>query len=665
MPTPAPRVPFSGATDTYNYAAVNALMTPNERWQITALGDHDLIDSQYSTVSAYGELSYTKRTSHQRLAPDASFSVTDFNGQPNELVPASNPFNPFGDTPNNPWGVSGEDVLVNRRFVESGGRLFSQNTDTYRMVTGFEGSFSNGIDWDLSYTYADNQETYETNFYHRFDRWATIVDPALCSADPACVAATGPENALNPFADYGSISAEEIGYVMANSLKDSYETHMTTLALSFSGDFAELQGGPVGWAAGLEQRSERARIIPDEFSASGLTTGGALDPLKGSYEVQEAYVEFILPVLAGQPFAKSLDIEASARYSDYNTSAGDTNNYRLGADWAINDDFRVRSVYSTGFRAPNMVEYFTQAVTFPISENYCEFTDLRNDINATAKANCAALNYAGDYEQGFQYQAVYSQTAAAENLGPEESTSLTAGVVWTPQAIEELQISIDWYSIEIDDYIGLPDYNLLVKTCLESVGFSAPACAAFPGGTGILDGNVDGIGDDASITLGNLGKVETSGIDIAAQYRIPVDLGVFDSIDLSFAASYLDEAKSTFALTGSYDVTGTAGSQYGTAIYPEWRWNSSIGLSGEAWRVQWLMNWLDETSDFYRPANITDDATAEDVLYHDLVGTFAWNTMTVSVGLDNVLDEEPPEFHSGFNMRTAPASTTRWAASCG
>ncbi len=135
-----------------------------------------------------------------------------------------------------------------------------------------------------------------------------------------------------------------------------------------------------------------------------------------------------MPLIADSSFVKSLDVTASTRYSDYNTSAGSTDTYKVGADWALNDQVRLRAVYSTGFRAPNMVEYFTQAVTFPQSENYCEFTGLRNDISAVGKANCAALGYPDDYEQGFEWQATYSQTAAGGNdLGPGGFGDLDGG----------------------------------------------------------------------------------------------------------------------------------------------------------------------------------------------------------------------------------------------
>jgi iron complex outermembrane receptor protein len=556
-------------------------------------------------------------------------------------------------------------VVINRRFVESGGRLFSQNTDTYRMVAGFDGELDNGIRWDLSYVFADNQETYETNFYGRFDRWATIVDPDLCAADPACVAAAGDDGVLNPFSDYGGITPAEMAYLSANSLKDVYETHMTSLTLNVSGEFGALQGGAVGWAAGVEQRSERARIIPDEFSSGGLTTSGATDPLDGSYEVREAYAEFLLPLLADVAFAKSLDIEASARYSDYNTAADDTDNYRVGADWAINDEIRARAVYATGFRAPNMVEYFTQAVTFPISENWCEFTDLRNDINDVAKANCAALGYDGLYEYGIQHQPTYSQTAAAgDALAPEESTTWTAGVVWQPAFAEGLEISVDWYQIEIDEYIGLPDYNFLVKTCLESVGFSAPACGAMDpldssgvdqGQTGVHPFASDGTTQNAITPLGNLGELETSGIDFGVGYSMNVEWGFITLLTMGLDASYLDTYEISFPLTGSYELVGTAGyaGTGGTAVYPEWRFNTSVGVGTEMWTVAWNMRWLDESEDLYRPSSITNDAVAEDVLYHDLVVTVDWNNVSFVAGVDNVADEEPPLFHSGFNMDTA------------
>ncbi len=644
---------YNGATDSYNYASVNALITPNERWQLSALGDSELFATSMGTVNVHGELQYTKRKSNQQLAPDASFDTTTVNGLDNNFVPASNPFNPFGDTPNNPYGVSGEDVIVRRRFVETGGRLFSQDVDTFRLVAGMDGDLDNGIHWDFSYIYANNDETYETQFYGRFDRWQIMVDPALCAADPKCPAAVGPDGVLNPFSTFGGITQSELAYLMANSLKDNYQTKMTMATFVVDGEFGSLPGGAIGWAVGLDQRSESAQIRPDEFSAGGLTTGGALDPLRGSYNVQEVYGEVRLPLVADKAFVQSFDITASTRYSDYNTSAGSTDTYKVGADWALNDEVRVRAVYSTGFRAPNMVEYFTQAVTFPTSENWCEFTGLRNDISAVAKTNCAALGYPTDYEQGGEWQTTYSQTAAGGDLGPEDSETWTAGVVLTPHFVEGLELSVDWYNIQIDDYIGLPDFNFLAKTCLESVGFSASACQAFDSGRSVLPYLTDGLVDNASTALGNLGTVETSGIDLAARYSRDVEWGPISILSLGFEGGYLDKAEKSFPLTGSYSVKGTAG-EGGVAVYPEYRYNATVGVGSEAWNVTWTIRYIDESKDLYRPASITDDAKAEEVYYNDIAASYTYDAYSVILGVDNIADEAPPQFHSGFNFDTAP-----------
>ncbi len=646
--------PFEGG-DTYNYAPVNALITPTERWHISALGDQEIFSFTDGSVRIYGEGMYTNRKTSQRLAPDASFAVTpDFEGNWNDHVPASNPFNPFGDNADNPYGISGEDVRINRRFEESGGRLFSQDGDTFRMVTGFDGDYK-GVNWDLSYVYAEDEVVTETNNYGRFDRWAIAVDPERCAADAACAAATGPENALNPFGPFGSISPEEMSYLSAGSLKDVYKNRLTALSLDLDGAFGELPGGAVGWAAGYQTRSESADFIPDEFTAGGLTTSGAQDPLSASFRVDEYYAEVLLPVLADVPLVQMLEVEASVRYSDYNTDAGSTDNYRGGINWTLNDAWRVRSVYSTGFRAPNIVELVGgQTTTFPIVEFPCEFADRRSDINDATRANCAAAGVPEDLELGFQWQSAYTQEAATD-LEPEESESFTFGVVWSPEFAQGLRTSVDYWSFEVDDVIGLPDFNGLIRNCLAAEDQASEfACSFFAGGTGVFPDDV--VPDDATAGLANLGKLETSGIDYSVDYLRDVDWGVINTFQTTLSGTYTDEYKETFPGSGTRDLVGTAGANDGFDIYAENRINLRLGISGEAWSAAWTMRWIDEAEDLLRPAEITDDAKAEDVLYHDIFASYSFRNVVWSVGVDNLTDEEPPRFHSAFNANTAPGT---------
>ncbi|MCF8474628.1 MAG: TonB-dependent receptor [Emcibacter sp.] len=648
---------YNGATDTYNYSAVNALVTPNERWQFATTGHYELLeDSSFGSLESYMETSFTKRTSHQRLAPDASFGVTpNFNGHWNDLVPASNPFNPFGDNANNPWGVSGEDVRINRRFVESGGRLFRQSASTFRMVAGLRGDVSDNLSWDASYTFADNEMSNETKNYGRFDRWEIAVDPALCAADAACVAAGG---VLNPFGDYGSISPEQMAYISTGSLKDIYLNRMHQWQVNLTGDttgMMELPGGPIGWAIGFETRTESAEFKPDEFIAGGLTTGGASSPVIGEQSVKEFYAEVLLPVLSNADFAKDLSIEASVRHSNYNTAADKTTNYRIGLNYAPVEDVRFRAVYSTGFRAPNIVEAQEGATVsnFPIFEDPCEFYNRRPDVNANLAANCLADGFGEDFEWGFQWQAQVDQITNA-NLKPEKSRSITLGAVITPTALPELSISIDYWNIKVNNFIQVINYNDIIRTCYNAADRSTtPACQVFSSGLNGRDDADQGGPDIANIPLNNLGKLETDGVDVNVNYHLPINHDVITGMTANVSTTWMNSRKESFPLIGTRDRIGTAAGQ---AIFPEWRMTSSLALEGENWYVAWDTRYIGKTDDDYRPAQLTDDSVAEAVWYHDITASYTHKDTTVTMGINNLSNVTPPRFHSAFNANTEPGT---------
>lgn len=659
--------PFESG-DVYNYAPSNALITPNERFQFGANVNYELWDSDsFGVIRGYLEGMYTRRTSHQRLAPDASFGAAA-----NQRIPASNPFNPFGDFAAGPDGVLGTDddlnaegisgasVILNRRFEESGGRLYRQSNDTFRIVAGLNGEIGD-VNWDISYTLADTQQIDETKFLHRIDRWGTLVDPDACAADAACAEATD-GNPFNPFAPYGSLNQQHFDYLMANSLKDWFSSRMELWQFNLSGDTSgsvELPGGPIGWAFGAEKRSESAVFSPDEFLAEGLTTSGAADPLEGGYNVKELYGELYFPIL------DNLSFETSARYSAYGTpddtpDAGTTFNYKFGLNYAPIEDVRIRASYSTGFRAPNISELYSGNTTgFPVIESLCEFADRRDDINDVVRANCQSLiddagfDFTGpDGEFGFAWQSGYTQFAP-EHLDPEKSKSLTVGAVFTPTALPGLQVSVDYWKIKIDNFIGAAPLNDLFRNCLESEGMTAPSCNTFDD----LDG--DGIGDpynwifpnDASGSFGNLGKLKTDGMDFNLKYDHDFGGEVIEGLTFVAGATWQMSREEDWPIIGSRDVVGTAD---GFAVFPEWRVNTSTTLHGENWSVTWDTRWIDKTIDKNRPASITDDAVAEAIWYHDIVANYTYEKVTFTVGVNNLFDKNPPRFHSAFNANTEP-----------
>ncbi len=639
-----------GNDDLYDYGSVNALITPNERWQFGALGKIEISDS----VEGYFEGLYTRRTSHQRLAPDASFAVRSDFGTPNngdqwnDFVPANNPFNPYG-----------VDVRVNRRFVESGGRIFQQTSDSYRLVAGLSGdAFNDKITWDASYTYAETETLDETLNYGRFDNWATAVDPVACAADAACAAV----GVLNPFSDFGGITGGQMDYLTTGSLKDQYMGKLEMFALNVSGELFEMSGGTAGWAVGYEHRRETGSYSPDEFSASGLTTGGASDPLEGGFAVDEFYAEAYLPI------TEDLQVDASFRHSDYDTSAGQSTTYKVGANWQVIDDLRIRATYATGFRAPNIAELNKGEQTdFPIAISLCEFGDIalaEGIISQTVYDNCTAMGVdtTPSGEWGFAFQSLVTASAPVPgvdpDLEPEESKSLNFGFVYAPEWFEGFQASVDYWKIEVDDLIEVPDFNDLYQACMNSVGLSSPACGTFvaAGATGPHDASYTGwapLTTDAEVKLGNQGTLETSGFDFDVVYNGTIDNDYINGYRLSWTATKQESYERESPLIGKQELVGTA---TGSAVFPEWRMQFGVALFGENWSLNYKARFIDETEDRLRHPLLSADAKAEDIMYHDLAGNYTWNNVTFSAGINNLTDEEPPYFHSAFNANTEPGT---------
>ena len=646
--------------DVYNYAPVNALITPNERTQMAVIGKMDVTEN----VEFYFEGTYNRRLSHQRLAPDASFAVnssveTPNNGsQWNDYVPADNPYNPFGsvacsntagdgtlvDGSGNVVAVGGAicdlGVRINRRFEESGGRLFDQTVDQYNVTLGLRFDVGN-TSHDVYMVVAETEQVDETLNYGRFDRWATIVDPVACAASSAC------PGVLNPFAEFGSISDEQMSFITAGSLKDQSGAEMELFAYTISG---ELAGGSA-FAVGVEKRAESGYFKPDEFSAEGLTTGGASAPLNGGFNVTEVFGELFTSV------SDQLNIDASVRYSDYDT-VGSTTNFKLGADYVVNDEIRMRATYGTGFRAPNVAELNTVAsTTFPVIDLPCEFADRRlaaGSITQTIYDNCVSLGFdptdAGEY--GFAWQS-YHEYYSEGDLKPEESTNFTIGAVWNSSQIEGLVASIDYWSIEIEDAIGLPSANVLFYDCLNTPtpDYTQGSCSYF---IDYGDGNplyYFGYPGDLETPWGNFANIESNGFDIGVAMTGDLNGSFATGYSVTYDATIYNQYESSALGSPVKDYAGTAD---GFAVYPELRSVIGLSVNGENWTSSANIRYVSESDDVWRHPSVTADAKAEAMTYIDLVTSYNMGNATLRVGVNNATDEQPPYFHSNFNGNTEP-----------
>jgi iron complex outermembrane recepter protein len=638
------------SADVYNYAPVNALITPNERTQMGVVGTLQVNDD----VEMYFSGIYNRRYSHQRLAPDASFAVnsaveTPNNGaQYNDWVPADNPYNPFGSVAcansaaDDGSAICDLGVRINRRFEESGGRLFDQTVDAYSIVTGFKFE-AMGWDNDISLTFGETEQVDETLNYGRFDRWAVAVDPVACAANSSC------PGVLNPFGEFGSISAEQMSFLTAGSLKDQSGSDFQMLSWVVSNDML---------AFGVEKRQEYGYFKPDEFSAEGLTTGGASAPLRGGFSVVEVFGEYLNKV------SDELTVDMSVRYSDYDT-VGTSTNFKVGADYVLNEDVRLRASYGTGFRAPNVSELNTDAsTTFPVIDLPCELGDRRlaaGAITQTVHSNCQALGYdtsdAGEY--GFAWQS-YHEYYADGNLSPEESTNFAIGAVVETDMLGGVQMSADYFNIEIEKVIALPIANLIFQDCLSqtTMDFSTGSCGLF------IDYEINDDSDfgpnglqyygypgDLETPWGNQGTFTTDGVDFALSTSGDLDIANINGYSVNFDATWHNSYEQVFTYGGGRDYVGSAD---GFAVYPELRYVLSLGVNGDNWNASWNIRHVSESNDVWRHPSVTADALAEATTYHDLSARYDIGNSVLRFGINNVADEKPPYFHSNFNGNTEP-----------
>ena len=177
-----------------------------------------------------------------------------------------------------------------------------------------------------------------------------------------------------------------------------------------------------------QQESYTAGILADQgFSTSSNGFPGFPAATSGTFE-RENYAFY---VDAEWTPTDSLVTQAAIRYEDFD-GFGDTTNYKIGANWAITDNFGVRSTYSTGFKAPTPGQANASNTSTELTNVNGVPTLINNGtIPAT---NPIALQFGG------------------KELDPEESTNFTAGLYAT---LGNFEITVDYYDIDMEDRINL------------------------------------------------------------------------------------------------------------------------------------------------------------------------------------------------------------------
>ncbi len=590
-------------------------VSPIEKTSVALFGDYNLADN----VRFFVETLFTDRQTSQIATPATlqSYYVPGV-GVSNFNIPATHPTNPTGQNIR----------LDRRRLVETGVRDTFQETETWRVVAGFAGSFGDSWSWDVAFNKGRNtgidgstnvanlQRVYETMFN--------------CNGTTV------------PCADYlgvGDITQEVIDYIMFVR-RDTGGNEQTSVTANLSGFVFDLPAGKVGLAVGAESRKDRGWRDPDPLVVANIANTNQQTPISGAIEADEMYLELSVPLLRDLPLVRHLEVNAAARYSDYDLFGDDTN-YKVGLLWTVVEDLKLRATSSTAFRVPNVPELFGG-----VSEGQLTTADPCSGWSTLSPTSARYLNcQAAGVPPGYVQIGNVIRTTVGGNpaLQPESADTLTVGLVWQPSFLPGFAATVDYWRIELEDSIQSIPGTQKLSQCYNSQGLSHPFCGPTHHTRDPLTGEVNFLSAQPS----NIGSEDASGVDLGLTYATTI--GALGAV-FSANVSYLDEY-SVSAFPGAVPIEYAGNITGGRGSYTEYRGDLGATFSANRWSASWTMQYIGEADDINVASGLGSSVDA--VMYHNV--QFAYevtDAIRLAVGADNVFDEDAPFYRSWIDANT-------------
>ncbi|GAC13070.1 TonB-dependent receptor plug domain-containing protein [Aliiglaciecola lipolytica] len=418
----------------------------------------------------------------------------------------------------------------------------------------------------------------------------------------------------------GSVGRSESRFNLKNTLNPSLGLDTPTefetgayiqLEKTFNFDLVkeiEVGGAPLNLATGLEWREESFEIVAGEQSSweagpyadQGFNIGShgfkGFGPESAGVNTRRnmgAYVDIESYV------TEDFLLGAALRYEDF-SSFGDTLDYKLTAQYVVNDTLSLRGSHSTGFRAPTVGQ--------------------ANVVNTQT----SIVN--GDLIQTFIAPPTdpLSSFYGGKELTPEESTSFAFGAV---VETGDVFFTIDYYNIEVTDRIAQSSQITVEAEDyaeLRSLGVQNPE----------LISAVTYYANDFDTT--------TQGLDIVANYSLNLFEGDTTlslaynwnetSVD-SFNPETTDEGKVRRLERGMPDHRAT--------FTFSQSWDDVSMFVRANYFGEYYATHADDTSEW--GSEIADSAVTIDVE----VSYYINDSFTISAGANNLFDQEAQKLKDG------------------
>ena len=548
-------------------------------------------------------------------------------------------------------------IDVFRFNVDAGRRSEDSTRETIRIVSGLKGEIANDWGFEASALYNRNLQTQENGNNRINDRFLAATDAVLdpmtneivcrISIDPNATLPNG--NPVSDFVRQGCVPTSIFGNGAVNSASRAYfnTTSITTNEIEQSvfnayvyGEAFQLPAGKIGLVFGLEHRKEESKSKPDPIDALGITFFNALQAEQGAFDVNEFFTEVSIPVLRGLFLVEDLTIDLAARYSDYST-IDTTTNWKVGVNWTIFEDLRLRSTLSEAIRAPNISELFgPQNQNFFAYDDPCSIDEINNAANVALRmANCAALGIPATFDSVADAATVEGISGGNPDLDEETADSYTIGLIYQPSFLEGLSISVDYFDIEVKDAIAGTGAQSILERCVDAPSINNNFCSLIT-----RDPSNFEVTNIVSIQQ-NLAATEVQGYDIEIGYRTELFGG---NLSTRLVTTILDELRD-FPFQNDFESEEVQEGELGN---PELAANLSVRYQLGNFVVRWESRFLDRQ---LRVDNEVYDANPEvqspvfagSTTYHDVFFSYDseagnWGNYSAFIGIDNVGNKRLP-----------------------
>ena len=668
-------IPFVGSpSTTYNFGPNNFFQRPSERYTLYGKGHYDVSEN----IEAFMDLSYTNNVSDAQIAPTASFGSIYTINCDNPFI-QNNPGVPMTDI----YGCTAADIAAGtlksgsrmaHRNVEGGPRSSLRENSAFRVGAGLRGSFAEDVwNWDV---FVQNSETRDQDISTN-DFVIANLDQALLAVDDGNgnVVCQDQSNGCVPYNIFqrGPNGESLVTPEMTAFLHGIGIVNGATSQFGYGGTI-QANLGEYGWRIpsadygvsflfGYEFRKDDLRSRPDEISqvpGGGFTgVGGATLAVAGEMEVQEFFTEIEVPLVSGMTGIQELTFRAQGRTSGYDgegnitTNSFDVESYGFSLAWAPIESLRFRGQYQRAVRAPNVIELYTgQNTNLPDlnpagtnSQGVQLFDPCSTAFPIATLAACQNTGLtAAQYGSGLVDDVISGQTQSLTGgnpfLDPETADTVTLGFVWTPEFIEGLSISLDYFTILVEDAIqpGI-DAQVILDNCLAT---GDPAFCGLmqraPDGT--LSSGIPGVGfQNTNI---NIGELETTGVDVQIAY-------VFDagshSHNFDYASTWIDQLDEV-PFPGA-DPIKCAGAFANPCAPPSPEYRHRLLYT---WQTPWSIDVTTTWRHFGGTDNINENETLETSLdsvdYIDLSANWYLmdDSITIRLSILNLFESDIPVF---------------------